>query len=64
LKATETNNVTGEQTGEAQMGITIAGVKSDLKGELSKEKGLIAKAGAEGALITAESKVQIGSTEG
>ena len=58
LKATETKN--GEQTGQAQIGITIAGVKSELKGELSKN-GLVAKAGAEGAVITAESKVQVGS---
>jgi RHS repeat-associated protein len=59
LKATETNSK-GEQTGQAQIGVTIAGVKTELKGELSKN-GLVAKAGVEGAAITAESKVQIGS---
>jgi RHS repeat-associated protein len=60
LKATETNSK-GEQTGQAQIGITIAGGKSELKGELSKDKGLVGKLGAEGAAITVESKVQIGS---
>ncbi|NOT76436.1 MAG: hypothetical protein HOP08_16025 [Cyclobacteriaceae bacterium] len=32
-----------------------------MKGELSRDKGLVGKLGAEGAAITAEAKVQIGS---
>ncbi|MFN7436146.1 MAG: RHS repeat domain-containing protein [Bacteroidota bacterium] len=61
LKATETTN--GKETGQAQIGVTVAGGKSELKGEIGKNGTVVAKMGAEGAAITAESKVQIGSEQ-
>jgi RHS repeat-associated protein len=55
LKATESDG------SKAQIGVTVAGVKTELKGELNKNGTVVAKIGADGAAIAAESKVQIGS---